>query len=113
MATILRFYDIDATELELARECHTYRGGTECWYIARALRRRGLRVRFVIDKTGERPTGIPCIAGVLVGGAGHFVALLPQGAGEQAVADPMYGVSKPRATEHEFTGFYMLVSQSQ
>lgn len=45
-ATILKYFDIDASESELAKEAYSYSGGTEAWYLARAIRSRGLNVDF-------------------------------------------------------------------
>ena len=74
-ATLLRHFGIKATELEIARECFTSASGTENWYLARALRRRGLKVLFLTQMpVGGLPA--PCIAGVQEGGAGHFVTVL-------------------------------------
>ena len=108
LATLLRSYGIDATEWELARECYTYWGGTECWHMARALRRRGLRVSFRMRKPDEPWPAIPCIAGVRVQGIGHFVALLPATPEGNVVADPMLGMAMLRDREYDFTGFLML-----
>ncbi len=52
-ATILKSLGFEVTEKQLARECYTYEGGTENWYLARALRRRGCEVRYRIE------TGLP------------------------------------------------------
>src|SRR5262249_53711001 len=47
-ATILHYFGVEAKESQLARECFSSGGGTENWYIARALRRRGLAAKYVV-----------------------------------------------------------------
>lgn len=69
-ATILRHLgDGNATELDLARAARTTSSGTEIWYLARALRQRGIAVEF----SPALSTQSPAIRGVA---GGHFVAWL-------------------------------------
>lgn len=101
-----------ATELELARECYTSRQGTENWYLARAVRRRGLYAEFVTSPTlNTIPTH--CIAGVSIHGAGHFIAVLQQEGDRYLVGDPMVGEKWYALPElrraYQFTGFFMRV----
>ncbi len=117
-ATLLRALGIPATERGLARECYTYGSGTENWYLARALRRRGLRVRFVV--ISPEPEALPyrSIAGTTLGtgGAGHFVAVLDRSDGKYLIGDPAHGRRLlPRARlrpGYVFTGFFMLVERA-
>jgi len=112
-ATILQSFGIGASERQLARESFTYRGGTENWYLARALRRRGLDVEAHIQSpVGSPPT--PSIAGVLLrGGAGHFIALMSETADEITIGDPLKGkvvIRKALLPEYyHFTGFFLVV----
>lgn len=114
-ATILHHFGQQTTEAEIARECHTCRTGTEVWYLARALRRRGLAADFLFlpRPTGELP--VPSIAGVRVQGTGHFVTLLERTPTGYLVGDPLTGAS--RLTDQElhdkfsFTGFFLQVSR--
>ncbi|MFA6240954.1 MAG: cysteine peptidase family C39 domain-containing protein [Candidatus Hydrogenedentales bacterium] len=115
VATILKHFGIDATEKEIALECYTYVAGTENWYLARALRRRGLKVTFCIDPPLPEVLPVPCIAGVNMGAAGHFITILEQNGDSYVVGDPLVG----RATyskedlfrEFRFTGFFMAVKE--
>ncbi len=115
-ATILRHHGIQAEEKEIALECFTYNGGTENWYIARALRDRGLRVRF---HTGCIPDAIPlpCIAGIRLGKVGHFITILEDLSDSYRVGDPLVGDRIHRkesvAAGFQFTGFFMSVERER
>jgi hypothetical protein len=74
-ATLLRACGQDVDEATLAAEALTTAGGTECWYLARALRRRGLLVSFDLRQPQES-CPVPAIAGVRFGNSGHFIAVL-------------------------------------
>lgn len=113
-ATIFRSYGVETTQQELAREAMSYQGGTECWHLARAIRKRGYEVQFHIKPSGlpdKIPT--PAIAGVRMGDIGHFIAVLEDEDGELVIGDPMYGRSKASRErfqeEYDFTGFYMSI----
>lgn len=112
-ATILRHYGVAATEAEIARECFTYKGGTENWYIARAFRRRGLDVHFLTNISESRIPA-PSIAGVRTGGQGHFIAIIEDLGDSYRTGDPLIGerVYRKEAMEAQFqlTGFFMPVS---
>jgi predicted double-glycine peptidase len=120
-ATLLRMLGRSSSEKELARECFTYRGGTEVWYIARALRRRGLKAQFVIQQPNQIFPPAPAIAGVLLrGGVGHFVAIMDANADTVTIGDPLRGrVVIPRSELRQFynfTGFFLVIyprTQSQ
>jgi hypothetical protein len=112
-ATILRSFGIEASERQLAQESFTYRGGTENWYLARALRRRGLDVEAHIQSPIGSPPA-PSIAGVLLrGGAGHFIALMSETSDEITIGDPLKGKLVIRkahlADYYHFTGFFLEV----
>lgn len=112
-ATLLRAFGQRASERELAEEALTYQGGTENWYLARALRHRGLNVNVRIVTPGDSFPA-PSIAGVVLpGGAGHFVAILDQSPLTITIADPLKGkmiVEKRRADQYyRFTGFFLEV----
>lgn len=113
-ATILNLLGHPATERELAREAFTSSGGTENWYLARALRRRGLEVDFQIQPadTGAYPS--PAIAGVLLPGrAGHFIAILEGSGDDLTFVDPIDGKHTMARWElrerYRFTGFFMAI----
>jgi hypothetical protein len=108
-ATLLRRLGRAATERELAVEARSSASGTEVWYLARALRARG------VDAVARVVPGqivAPSIAGVVLpGNAGHFIAVLRQTPAEVTVMDPMHGLAViPRAElarRYRFTGFFL------
>jgi len=115
-ATILKYFGLSASERELALECYSYGGGTENWYVARALKRRGLDVSYVVSKM--QPTGLPfpSIAGTEVGGlggAGHFVAILGREGERYVVGDPIVGkllmTIGDLRKRYFLTGFFLVV----
>ena len=104
------------SERTLAQEAFTTSGGTENWYLARALRRRGFPVEYVIMDRPVTRLPYPSVAGVrLPGGAGHFIAVLEETGDAYVIGEPMRGkltVPKSRlAGAYDFTGFFMVVSQ--
>lgn len=114
-ATILNNEGVRASERELAKDAFTYRGGTENWYLARALRKRGFNAYVEeVDPNEQLPT--PSIAGVvLAGGEGHFVSVLSIKDDIVTIADPLTGkLVMPRAAllrRYHFTGFFLVVSR--
>jgi len=116
-ATLLKSVGIAASEKELARECFTYKGGTENWYIARALRRRGLKVTFQINTPDELKLPTPSIAGVNYHGVGHFVTVLEETDTGYIVGDPLLGrrLHQKATIRHDidFTGFFMAVTMGE
>lgn len=107
---------IELDEHELARAAFTSAGGTENWYLVRALRARGLQAEFALLK--PNPNQLPCsaIAGVRLNyaaGTGHFVPILGQTNGLYIVGDPMRGretLSLARLRElYDFTGFFLII----
>ncbi len=113
-ATLLRASGQFATERQVARECYTYNGGTEAWYLARYFRRHGYTVRFVINPADRIP--VPSIAGVRVGGTGHFIPVLAETATSYITGDPTCGKQEwPKdklRTHFDFTGFFMAVDKA-
>jgi len=113
-ATILKLLGQTASEKGLARECFTSRGGTEIWYIARAIKRRGLEASVQIQSPDHLSPPSPAIAGVVLpGGAGHFIAIMNVTADQITIGDPMKGklvVKKDdlRSAYH-FTGFFLVI----
>ena len=114
-ATIFRFLGVDVSEKEIARECFTYLGGTENWYLARAFRRRGFEVSYRVGAGVPARLPTPSIAGVKAGGMGHFVPILSGTGDSYVVGDPMIGRkehSRNRVRDHyQFTGFFMVVGK--
>ena len=115
-ATLLRYLGFPASERGLAQESFTYRGGTESWYLARAIARRGLHTAFMLHNDSSRSMPTPSIAGVrLRGNTGHFIAILDQTQSHVTFVDPLVGLAtleKARMTEkYRFTGFFLQVSR--
>jgi hypothetical protein len=115
VATLLKRFGINATEEELARECHTTAGGTENWYMARVLRSHGLHVEYRILPAPPTSLPIPSIAGVRVGGSGHVVTVLGQTDKLYLIGEPFTGrreISKKDVfIKYQFTGFFLVVSK--
>jgi len=114
-ATLLRRFGERGTELAIAKECFTSASGAENWHLARAFRRRGLRVRFITDHPPTEELPVPSIAGVRLGDIGHFIAILDRTDAGYVVGDPLAG-----RTEHSeanirmdfaFTGFFMHITR--
>ena len=113
-ATLFKVFGVEVTEIELAHECHSYAGGTEVWYLARAFRKRGFDVQFRCDADLPVDLPSPAIAGVRGGGFGHFIPILGRTAtGGIVTGDPLYGRREhtpERITrDYKFTGFFMIV----
>lgn len=117
-ATLLRHFGIPASEQELARECFSYGAGTENWYIARALRKRGLNVQYAIVSAQPTEMPYPSIAGTKIGGpsgVGHFVAILGREGNRYIVGDPLVGrltlTPEELHAQYYLTGFFLVVSK--
>lgn len=115
-ATLLRRFGKTATEKEMAAASFTSRSGTENWYLARALRARGLQVQFTFEPDLNIPWPYPAIAGVRLpelGNTGHFVAILDRIGDRYVIGDPITGKSICTQSElrgtYDFTGFFMVV----
>ncbi len=116
--TILRSFGENETEKKFAQECFTSRGGTEIWYLARALRHRGFatKVQIVAPEATTLPS--PAIAGVVLpGGAGHFIAVMKATPQSVTIADPLKGSVVLARSEvnkqYRFTGFFLLIQPSR
>lgn len=112
-ATILKHYGVDATESELAAEAHSYGGGTEAWYLARAARSRGFEVDFSFIPGFPPEDGLPAVVGVRLESIGHFIPILGREGEKFIVGDPLRGrellTEEELKQRYEFTGFYMRV----
>ena len=113
-ATVLKALGQHVTEQSLAHECFTYAGGTENWYLARAFRRRGYRVTYRIETGYPADLHLPAIAGVRVGGIGHFIALVTNSPQMVVTGDPLVGRNEVPvgeiASEFDYTGFFMEIA---
>lgn len=117
-ATVMKILGVTSSEKEMATEAYTYQGGTESWYLARALRRHGLNARFLIQSPTSNTFPVPSIAGVVLpGGAGHFIAILADSPNSVTIADPMKGkleISKSVPNHYyRFTGFFLVICKRQ
>ncbi len=117
-ATVLKTLGVAAQESEIAPAAHTYLGGTEAWYLARYIRSRGLRARFVMTGAGfNEAMQLPAIVGVTVGSRGHFIALTSRTGDVFNVGDPMVGPEKLTRDALErrygFTGFALEVPRME
>lgn len=125
-ASLLRHHGIIVTEAVIAEEAHSYTSGTEVWYLARAIRRRGLQAEFNVAKGeplflaapgrsgGKWENAGVAIVGVRFGHTGHFIALLGEDEeGKLVVGDPLRGREvlsrKELRQRYVFTGFSMQV----
>jgi predicted double-glycine peptidase len=113
-ATILNRLGLQTSEKELSIEAFTSASGTENWYLARAIRRRGMKVAFECDKQLNGP--LPAIVGVRLkqmGNSGHFIALLEKRSNQFVFGDPMTGALTNTLTalsdRYKFTGFMMYI----
>jgi hypothetical protein len=113
-ATLLRSFGKIASEKELAHDSFTSRGGTEIWYLARALGKRGVRTSVVIRPGASAAIPSPAIAGVVLpGNAGHFIAILNTDRQRITIADPLKGklvvASADLAHYYRFTGLFLVL----
>lgn len=112
-ATILKQLGVNVTESEIAKEAHSYSGGTEAWYLARAARARGFDVDFIFSRGFTPEEGLPAVVGVRLNSFGHFIAVLGQEGDKYIVGDPLQGRELLSREElllrYAFTGFHMRI----
>jgi hypothetical protein len=114
-ATLLKASGHALSERSLAEAAHTTVGGTECWYLVRAMRAGGLAIS--MSKTGPNPQHMPwpAIAGTRLGrdGAGHYVTVLGESPEGYVIGDPLEGrltLSREQLRHaYWFTGFFITV----
>ncbi len=116
-ATLLRRFGIETTERDLAEAAYTSSSGTEVWYLARALRRRGLDVRFIQTSSQPETLPAPALAGTRLGGPagiGHFIAVLDAIEDRCVVGDPLVGRKETTLDalrqRYHVTGFFLVVT---
>jgi hypothetical protein len=116
-ATLLKMLGMSATEKDLAREAFTSRSGTENWYLARAIRRRKMGVRFLLQTGTSQTWPFPSIAGVRLsslGNSGHFITILGREGDKYIIGDPLEGrltlSTSALESRYSFTGFFMLLA---
>ncbi|RYD64254.1 MAG: hypothetical protein EOP83_10230 [Verrucomicrobiaceae bacterium] len=113
-ANILRFLgDKRVTERDLARESWTSQSSTEAWHLARTLRHRGYRVRFLAPDGLPAKEDLPGILGTGSKMAGHFIAVLEIDNDQIHYIDPLRGSFKTPVKDFlkwiEFEPFFMSV----
>ncbi len=112
-ASALRTLGIEASERDLARESHSSSRGTEAWYLARAIRARGVRAKFSQGPGFDPSVPLPAIYGVQINDFGHFIAILEVDNGTYVVGDPLNGEERLSAEallqRYEFSGFSLSV----
>lgn len=117
VATILKHYGVTVSERELARDAHSYAGGTEAWYLARAVRDRACDARFHFSSGFDPEVLLPAVAGVRLDSNGHFIAILSRDGDRFQVGDPLTGredLSRNELIErYVFTGFYMSITKGE
>ncbi len=113
LATVLSDLGGNTGEEELARAAHSYAGGTEAWYLARAARARGYDVRFDFSDGFSQEGTLPAVVGVKLGNIGHFIAVLGKEDDKFVVGDPLVGREVMSLDEmkkrYAFTGFHLRV----
>lgn len=116
-ASILRYFGIDATEGVAAAEAHSYTGGTEAWYLARAVRSRGLDAAFDFSSGFLPEGGLPAVVGVRLGSIGHFIPVIGKDGDRFIIGDPLIGkellTSEELHQRYRFTGFHMRVKRGE
>ena len=119
VATILRGLGAqDVTERDLALESYSYAGGTEAWYMIRALRARGFEAEVSFHDDFDPEVPLPAVIGVQLGGpggVGHFVPFLSREGDTFSIGDPAAGPQKLTLEQmrkrYHFTGFHMQISK--
>lgn len=92
-ATLIRMQSGKVTEKELAIEAGSTPRGTEVWYLARALRKRGYEHKFkTLESVKDAP--IPSILCVILTGVPHVVVLLEKDEQGVVIGEPMSGKKK-------------------
>jgi len=105
LATILKYFKVESTELEIAKNSYTCNTGTEIWYLLRIAKRKGLEYSLnTINKVSE--LRFPSIIGTRLFSVGHFVTVLGRSGNEFIIGDPLLG--KLVLTEDEFKNKYTI-----
>lgn len=117
MASILYHHGMIVPESALAHEAHSYIGGTEIWYLARAAHKRGFKTRTYLTSDFDPEIPLPAIVGVRYSYTGHFIAILSRHNNKFHVGDPLRGSEmlsfEELSNRYTFTGFHMSISKAQ
>lgn len=116
-ATILNHLGHQITEKEIARAAYSYTGGTEAWYLVRAIRAHGVEATFHSSPPGSISShDLPAIIGVKLGDIGHFIPVLSHQDGYYLIGDPLRGPEtmtlEALRERYELTGFQLHISSS-
>lgn len=115
VCTILKWHGTDQTERVVARAAYSYSGGTEAWYLARFVRDLGFTAQFKFGRGLPDPQDLPAIAGVRMGGYGHFIAILAIEGDMIHYADPLNGEARETRDiflrRYELSGYRMQIRE--
>lgn len=115
VATILGDCGVSVSEGQIAKEAHSYIGGTEAWYLARAVRDRGCSARFSRSSGFDPEVPLPAVAGVRLNSSGHFIAIRSREGDRFQIGDPLVGREVLSIDElkrrYGFTGFYLSIAK--
>lgn len=90
LATICRYYGIEATEYDITNASYSCSSGTEIWYVLRHARQKGLRYSLHTAHSFE-DLKFPAIIGTRLGGIGHFITVLGKSERGFVFGDPLQG----------------------
>lgn len=96
------------SEAQIAKGALTTGTGTEAWYLAQYIKHQGCKINIL---TKMRSPVSPSIAGIDMGGIGHFVVVFGVSDKGVEIADPLDGKKSlvdPRSLR--FTGFYLHIT---
>ena len=117
VATILKHYQVQVSEREIAHDAYSYVGGTEAWYLARVVRDRGYDASFHFSSGFDPKITLPAVAGVRLDSNGHFIAILSRISDRFEIGDPLTGrevvSSNELADRYVFTGFYLSITRKE
>jgi Peptidase C39 family len=100
LASILRYYGIETSEYELAKNSYSCSSGTEIWYILRCGKAKGLNYKLSTVNSFEG-LKYPSIIGVKLMSFGHFITVLGKSGDNFIIGDPLSGKSTLNRTEFE------------
>ncbi|MCE5199260.1 hypothetical protein LLG39_09825 [bacterium] len=90
VSTLIRMQGGNIAEPELARAAGTTKHGTETWYLARALKKRGYKAHFH-NVRSLRNAPVPSVVSVNLGDIRHVVVLLAKDENGLTIGEPLRG----------------------
>ena len=116
IASALKHYGIQLSERDIARDAHSYTGGTEALYLARVVRSNGFGAKFAFRNQLDSNIPVPALVGVRMGAMGHFITILSRQDGKTTFVDPLSGEETLPTDDflkrYRFTGFHMTITKS-